>query len=426
MKNNPFTSDTFVSIWLKHFYKKKQVISCGFMSELSFYRSGILKLYVNIGKNLSKGISYSLLAKNMMNFHKKVFLIYDVPTFFGIQTEQSNKKLGLYKVRQYPGYLIDLGKTANLNDYLLSTFSKSSRYKLKKYKNRLELCFDIRYRVFFGDISKDKYDFIFQHFNDLLQKRFSEKQVSNNNLNPGEWNFYYDLVYPMINEKKASLFVVYDGGKPIGVTLNYLSKDILFAAITVFDTDYSKFHLGSIGIMKQIEWCIANQVSILDFSKGHFEYKKKWSNKKYFFEYHIYFDKSWLPSKVLAFFIKNYFITKQVLREKKVNDYIHRLTFKFKKKKSKHKPQDYILNSDLKETSRKNYEQIDHNLPFYQFLRKIIFDFLYLKQENYANLTVYELTNGSGVFILEGKKNKVMAIQKNSGLTKGSSLYSFI
>ena len=73
-----------------------------------------------------------------------------------------------------------------------------------------------------GDISKSEYDFIFSEFRRLLEKRFTDKQVSNNNLNEKEWNFYYDVAYPLIVEKKAALFVVYDNDKPIGLSLIHI------------------------------------------------------------------------------------------------------------------------------------------------------------------------------------------------------------
>ena len=44
-------------------------------------------------------------------------------------------------------------------------------------------------------------------------------KLTNNNLYPEEWAFYHDVAFPMILEKKASLFVVYETSNPIAVTL---------------------------------------------------------------------------------------------------------------------------------------------------------------------------------------------------------------
>src|SRR5690606_33258209 len=289
-------------------------VEFNFIKNLHFYKPGALPLYINAGRNHTKGISYILNDSTHNDFRKKAFLVYDVPEFFNVNTSITNKRLKIHKIKQYKGFLIDLKAHKNFDEYMLSTFKKSSRYKLNKYKKRLELCFNIKYKMLYGkETPKEEYDFVFEKFKELLEKRFSEKKVNNNNLNPKEWNFYYDVVYPMILEKKASLFVIYDGDIPIGVTLNYFSEDTVFDAITVFDIDYAKFHLGSVTIMKLIEWTIDNKFRYFDFSKGYFDYKKRWANKEYDFEYHLYYDKSSILSSTLARSIASYFKFKQYL-----------------------------------------------------------------------------------------------------------------
>lgn len=91
----------------------------------------------------------------------------------------------------------------------------------------------------------------------------------------------------MILEKKASLFIIYDGEKPIGIMLNFMSNNILFGTMSVFDIAYAKYNVGSVNIMKLIEWCLNNHIKFLDFSKGHFDDKVRWTNVAYYFEYYI-------------------------------------------------------------------------------------------------------------------------------------------
>jgi CelD/BcsL family acetyltransferase involved in cellulose biosynthesis len=300
MKNNPFTCPTYVSKWFSHFEKNKTEKKFNFIEGISFYKHSRLPLYISSGKNLTKGISYELSEKDAADYKGNVYLIYDIPEFFNIKTNSNQKSLKVKRVKQYPGFLVELDSFNNIDDYMNTTFQKSSRYKLRKYKNRFEQCFDISYKMYYGEISKEEYDFVFDNFRQLLEKRFLDKQITNNNLNVNEWNFYYEVVYPLILEKKASLQVIYDGKKPIGVTLNYFSDTILFDAITVFDIDYSKFHLGSITIMKLIEWSIDNKFKIFDFTKGYFDYKKRWATRQYDFEYHILYDSSSLKAKLIA------------------------------------------------------------------------------------------------------------------------------
>lgn len=411
MINNPFTSDIFTTTWLRHFNNSESGLYFNFLAKLLFVKHNIPNLYINCGKTHTKGISYVLKKLYTSEIRKKTFLIYDVPTYFKINSNVRSKNLGLHKVKQYSGYLIDLTPFKDLDQYMQATFSKSGRYKLKKYNKRLESCFDIQYKMYHGNISKDTYDEIFRDFKILLEKRFSEKQIRNNNLDPSEWNFYFEVAYPMILENKAGLFVIYDGKKPIGVTLNYLSEDTVFDAITVFDVDYAKFHLGSTTIMKLIEWCLEHKIRIFDFSKGHFDYKKRWANKSYDFEYHIYFDRKSLLSLIMAYSLKLFFNLKQELRNRHVNDMIHKLAFRLKNKKLPLKEiKKYSLIDDNTPITSHQLKQIDPFAKEYEFLKSAIFDFLYLKQENCQMLDVYHVTNESNTYIFKGQGHQVKAL----------------
>ena len=404
MKNNPFSSDNFTSIWLKHFHKAKKGIAFEFISDLLFIKHPKLPLYINVGKTLSKGIYYTLSSKISEDFKRKVFLIYDVPGYFNLNTTSKNNNLKIHRIKQYQGFSVGIDERNDFNAYMSATFKKNSRYKLKKYKKRLELSFNITYKMFHGNMSKTEYDYIFNCFKILLEKRFKEKCVSNNNLNPSEWDFYKEVAYPMLLEKKASLFVIYDNNVPIGVTLNYFSNSILFDAITVFDIDYAKFHLGSVTIMKLIEWSFENNIKTFDFSKGYFDYKKSWSTNTYNFEYHIYYDSSSYKSTCIAFGLKMLFKVKQNLREKHINDKLHELTYWLKNKSSKKRIKTKHTLLDLEyNTNLKTFEKISPQTNEFHLLKTILFDFLYLKQEKCCETEVYKESNDT--YIIKGKTN---------------------
>jgi len=414
LKDNPFTSKTFEKSWFNHFYKGATRHTFSFIHGLSFYKHPKLRLFINTGRNLTKGISYEITETNLTDFKNKVFLLYDVPDFFNVETTTRPSDLGLHRIRQYPGFLINLEPYKDLDDYMRSTFSKSSRYKFKKYHKRLESCFDISYKMFYGEVTKEEYDVVFAQFKHLLEKRFLDKQIRNNNLDAKEWGFYEDVAYPMLLDKKASLFVIYNADQPIGITLNYFSEHILFDAITVFDIDYAKFHVGSVAIMKQIEWCSAHQIKILDFSKGFFNYKERWGNKSYNFEYHIYYDKKSLFSTSTAFVLKIYFQLKQVLRNKNVNEKLHKLTFWLKNKdKINYEELDYVFNEIDGNISMDNLTSIGTDSDEYRFLEKMTYDFLYLNMEQLKDLKIYRLPDGENRYILEGKRKK-MVLQINA------------
>ncbi|SHG36574.1 GNAT family N-acetyltransferase [Flagellimonas flava] len=404
IKSNPFTSETFISYWSKHFLHGKEKHTFNFAKNLSFYQSKIPGLYLNAGKNLTKGIDYELNPPCDGEEKGKTLLIHDVIDFSRTEESSKNKALGLYTVKQYPGFMIKLDSFGSLEDFMTRSFKKSSRYKLRKYKKRLEECFPISFKVYHGEMSEEEFGTTFDQFRLLLEKRFAEKKISNNNLDIEEWNFYKDVAYPMILEKKAALFVLKNNNEPISLTLAYLSEDRVFDAITVFDIDYAKFHLGSIKIMYLIEWCISNNWPILDFSKGYFDYKTRWSNEKFDFAYHILYDKKSPRAQLLSFTLKNLLTFKQYLREKKLNDSFHRFTYALKN--NKENPTNYSFVEHESVSPETIMNQVDICKSEFCTLKGICFDFLYLYQEQQKDLKVFKVDGPENIFFLVGQKAK--------------------
>ena len=404
IKTNPFVSNTFVRYWSKHFLSDKKKYSFQFVKNLLFYKSKFPGLYINVGKNLTKGIDYEFDQVLEKEIKGKTFLIYDVIGFSKKEMFLKNSGLGFYPIKQYPGFLIELGEYDTLDDFISKTFKKSSRYKLRKYKKRLEECFNISFKAYHGEMLKKEYDSIFDHFRELLEKRFAQKKIYNNNLDAEEWAFYKDVAYPLIQEKKAALFVLYNKDEPISITLTYFSENRLFDAITVFDIDYAKFHLGSITIMKLIKWSIENNLEIFDFSKGYFDYKKRWATQKYDFEYHILYDSKSITSKFSAFSIKSFFEFKQFLRNKNVNEILHQLTFWLGKKKSPKKTKTYYeFFEAAKEYQKETLVEIDYDSPENGFLKIPVFDFLYLNNEKLQNTQVFQFVGENTRYLLKSK-----------------------
>ncbi|MFK7780102.1 MAG: GNAT family N-acetyltransferase, partial [Candidatus Gracilibacteria bacterium] len=344
------------------------------------------------------------------DFKKKICLIYDVPAFFNVKTDNLQKGLKSLKIKQYPGFLINLEKYKDINHYLTTTFSKSSLQKFRRYNKRLETCFSITYKMYYGDIKREEYDFIFKSFNALLTKRFNDKQITNNNLDPKEWDFYYDVVYPLILEKKASLFVIYNNDQPIALRLNYYSEAVIFDAITVFDIDYNKFHIGKISIMKILEWAFENKYKTFDFSKGYFDYKERWSDSKYNFEYHLYYDAKSIRSVLIANSIARFFKTKQYLRELEVNKKLHKLTYFTRKKTTKNAIINEISESEINIKNDMLTEiSLNNDLSY---LKKSIFDFLFTTSEHLNSLKIYQVKHDhQKLFLLKSeKKSKLLLV----------------
>lgn len=410
MINNPFSSKTFTTIWVKHFRPLPQMFSFPMLNGIRFYKHPWLPLYTNVGRNMTKGMLYSAdNNKNGEDLRNKVCLIYDVPKHFKTGFNLEPKKIKRHRIPQYPGFLLDVAPFKDFTDYMAKTFSKSSRYKLNKYRRRLESSFNIRYTMYNGEMDKGEYLRVFDQFEDLLRKRFLQKQITNNNLEPAEWNFYKEATYPMILEKDAALFVVYNGETPIAVTLNYIQGNTLIDAITVFDIDYEKFHLGSVNIMKLIEWTLDNKLGFFDFSKGYYEYKKRWTNKEYDFEYHLIYDSSSPLSTVLAWNIKLYFQFKQYLRSKDLNTKFHSLTFLLRNRKPVKEGSPKFSFTPLEDDlNLKGYKTIPVNKEKWNQLRSMISEFLYLHNESEQDLIIYQNSDKINQFIFRGKNKDVL------------------
>tara|TARA_R110002049_G_C9177314_1_gene562979 strand:+ start:18410 stop:19648 length:1239 start_codon:yes stop_codon:yes gene_type:complete len=402
MSLSTFSSSIFETIWKKHFIPKKPILSFDFIEGVRFYKSNFSSLMFNVGKNLTKGNHYTI--KNEEDYKGKAFVIYDVLIDSKMEMiPELEKKLKLYKSKQYPGFLIELDKYADVDAYLLDTFGKSSRMKMRKYTKRLETCFDISSKMFYGHIDKEEYDAVFEGFIGLLERRYSDKQISNNNMGALEWKFYKDVAYPLILEKKASLFVLYDGKKPIAVTYNYHSNKTVVDAITVFDIDYAKFNIGYVNNLKLLGWCFDNKIKALDFSKGYFDYKKRMCTLEYDFEHHILYDGKSIKACTLAFLYFKFYEFKFYLRQKDINMKFHKLIYLiFNRKKE-------ALSSEIKITDLEILPEndtlttIDYRKKEFSFLRKPIYDFQYITTKHKNNINVYKTENQKNTYIISSK-----------------------
>jgi hypothetical protein len=260
--------------------------------------------------------------------------------------------------------------------------------------------------MYFGNIDKTVYNQLFEDFLNLLDKRYSEKQIIYNNMQPDEWNFYKDVAYPLILEKKASLFVIYDNNRPIAITYNYHTEDAVIDAITVFDIDYSKFNLGYVNNLKLLDWCFKHKVKTLDFSKGFFDYKSRMCSLKYNFEYHIIYNKKSVSSKLKANLYFYFLELKLYLRNKGINSKFHKLNHVFKNgRNSKPAIEINIINLE-KLPDLNEIESIDiKEVAKYDFLKKHINDFLYLVTKPYHEIKIYKLKNQKDTYILSSNAN---------------------
>jgi hypothetical protein len=406
MISNPFTSSTFESIWSKHFNDDKPLLSFKCIDGVKFLKYSKFGIYINAGRNLTKAIDYALNHEEE-DYKGKTFLIYDVPTYFEVEEFNPPKSSGLKlkKMFQYQGFLMNISEFKDKDEYINAQFSSKNRREFRSNQRRLETCFNITYEFINEEISKAKFDKLFKQFHALLNVRFEDKQVNYHHLSQDKWAYYTELVFEMLKEKKASLLVIYNEDEPIGITLNFHTNHIVFEAITVFDPDYYKFSIGKTSIIKLLEWCFENDYNISDFSKGDFEYKHKWGNLAYDFDYHILYDSKSLRSILTSKYIESFYILKLYLRKKKVNELYRKYKYIFSRKKSKKDSQHSNFKiTSAKEFDKKKYNLIDFYSKEHKFLLIFTYSFAFANSEPIKNIKIYKYKGAIESYIISGSK----------------------
>jgi hypothetical protein len=396
MNQNPFATETFARIWSKHFNNLKTVDKFNFINHVLFAQLKAFPLFYNVGNKLTNGNFYTV-VDNAADFKGKTFLIRDIPSYYNISLTNSNE-LKTKFVFQYRGYTTQVTKYNSLDDYLRSIYKSNTRSKLRRNINRLEACFDVEYIMYYGDISENTYNFVFQRFYKLFEKRYADKGEPCGELEPKLWSYYTELGLALINEKKASLFVIYCNKVPVGITFSYHIEDILIEALTVFDIDFYKFNIGHTSILKMLEWSFENKIRLFDYTQGNFEYKKRWSDSHYDTYYHVLYDSKSVQSSLLANFMTVYFNSKRLFRDLKLNTVYHNVTQKIFGRNN-----NVILNSENYKVQVVSEDSMIFNDLFpvdiqneaYSALRRALYDFLYMNPEKIKNINVFQLDDST-------------------------------
>ncbi len=329
--------------------------------------------------------------------------IFFVPNY--IVPKIDSKLFSIKKVTQFfKGYTILLDGFATVDEYLKFRFKKNAKSILKRVK-RLELCFPISYQFFYGNISQTDYDLLMHMLKKMIINRFKQRDdVSQNLLN---WDHYHKIFFNLINEKKASLFVIKNDTEPICISISNHYNGKLFSSVSSYDIDYGKFSLGNIEIYKKLEWCIENGHNAYEMGMGDLSYKREWSNNIYNFEHQIIYPKK----SFFAIIQANIEYLKVLIKEGIYKiAYVKYKAWKAKRKKTKPFLAKYTTSKFDSESNLENFTVLDINLENYHFLRKPFFDFLYSSMENINTVTVYEVSKPQKTYLIVGKRNRQQVI----------------
>ena len=322
-----------------------------------------------------------------------------------------NEKFVCKKIKQTnKGYALFLSDFEDAEAYMLQKSKNNAKSVLKRFK-RLCLCFDISFKTYDESITKVEYDFLMEHFLTLLVRRFEQRKDQNKKIE--NWDYLHKTAYPLIQQKRASLSVIYNKDIPIQIQLRYHYGKVLFSAVPAYDIDYHKFGLGNIAVYKEIEWCIKNGYKVLDTGYGDLDYKIRWSNKIYTFERHVVYKKT-LPSLCIGLVYYYIFGLKETL--KKTKEQVVKQKWYAKEKPPKSTDEDSFVGLEMMELTEHGIPDskalIDINQEPYHFLKRPVYDFQYLNAEPAENIKVYKLKDNPVHYLIVGSKKKQVLQKK--------------
>lgn len=338
-----------------------------------------------------------------------IHIIYDVSSYLNLDVNAKEKGWKVNKLKTYKGSMIVLKKYQDLDDYLKRTLSSGRRSKLRTYQKKLYYSFDIKYKIYHGDISYEEYKLLFDKFYQMIENRFNEKQTIHKDLK--RWDAYFEMAYSLILKKEACLFVLYHDDKPISISLNLIHDKLIYGYVRGYDIDYSKFYIGLIDIVKQLEWCFENKFEVFDLLKGDYGYKKQWADEEYDFEKYIIYNARDLKSNVIANIVtlksKLFYIIFNLLKKLNIH-LLYRKYKNYKNSKTKLLPNkkvtqstNYIEIITLKDNIE--YPKININDDNYSFMRKAFYTFLYTNNENINDIEIFEVEK-EHIYIFKGTK----------------------
>ncbi|BFP42029.1 hypothetical protein FGF1_28740 [Flavobacteriaceae bacterium GF1] len=325
--------------------------------------------------------------------NSRIQVITDIPPYFEIDFDKRNHDLSFFELRMYEGFLADLSELTSIDHYLRSRFSRKGRSTLRRRVKRLEHCFDVSYKLYHGDISQGEFQFLFKRLHAMLTQRFQQR--GDIHLAFKDWELIQKNAMPLILAKKASLFVIRNGSEPIDICLNYHHKNIFINLIRGYDIAYSKFGLGHIDLLKQMEWCFHHNYAIFDLSRGDMPYKRQWCNVIYRFRCQVVYDKKNIFQGIGAFALANFYKFKEFLKKKKLSKLLKKVYSLVRGNKNDEIPtfekMEFKIESlnGISKTIRKT--KIDISDEAYGYLRKPIYDLQHQYTIHSHNVAIYEI-----------------------------------
>ena len=342
--------------------------------------------------------------------HKDLYVFTEVPDYLKFNLHQNLEALARKSWKVNDGFLANLSQYNDIDDYLKNHFGKTSRSKIRRYLKRLETCLEPTYKIYFGDIDENEYHRLFDYLKTFMMRRFAQKREENIDLPLLEE--YRGLLLPMIRKKRAGIFVIYHGNRPIDIATSVINGNVLGTSIGSYDINYEVFSLGTIDLYKHVEWCFDKGFEILDLGRGDYFYKRKWVDEKYIFHKHLIYDPKNLKHRLTVSLKKAYgqFVYNMINFLKKLKvQYLWGKYFRlhyqyFRKDLHVELHKKFFVLNEVEEPDWSSLESIHLEDAENIWLTKPINDFIYKAHEKFENVQVFAKTGTNGIeYYLRGK-----------------------
>jgi hypothetical protein len=274
---------------------------------LSYFENDEIPFYYAILEEPNNPVSRNVVPKPVPVFNG-LRVVNCIPPYLRDLTLKLQPGLGVMTKSYRLGYLIDLSDFKNPEEYLKSVLGSSTSKKLRRDFRKLTEFNSLRFSIFYGEIDKIQYETFMNSLKAMITTRFSEKNTAHSALQ--RWDFYSRNAYDMLKQGHASLFVYSISDNPISIGLNYHKENVLYSAITSFNSEYAHLGFGKLMLFNRIKWCLDNGYTKIDLGWGDFDYKKKFANFIYEYQTQIIFREKKVFDRIAAYFL-SYFLKRK-------------------------------------------------------------------------------------------------------------------
>jgi CelD/BcsL family acetyltransferase involved in cellulose biosynthesis len=302
LDNNIFSTWEWLSIWWKHFGEGKKLvillvedekeilaIAPFVYSEHSFLGVGNLKKISFVGSPESDYNSFILKEKKV----KSVELIFDylnkhidwdyleledIPensaTMDLLRSTHLKKQYKHWEERQ--STLCPFLTLPNSMDVLMEGLSKNMRQNLRRYSRKLEREYRVELKNYdeIGSLEE-----AMETFFQLHQKRWESRGDLGAFNKPLFRNFHIDIAKCFAEKGWLRLYFLTVNDKPISTHYSFEYNQKVYYYLGGWDPEYSRYMVGSLFMMYDIEKCIQRGLKEYDMMRGIEPYKTRWTTK---------------------------------------------------------------------------------------------------------------------------------------------------